>query len=149
MYYDNSHYCIECTGWGCRRCNNTGVDRFPLSRTVNNATPPSISNISGRTLQYAVIEPSPHTGRNPYGFIGFYYSIGAFYNPRKENWVWLSDTDKELKKQIEKKSYDTKKKTTPSIPTPRRQNGPSYGFDQPSMEKRTNKKHSEKPPQGT
>lgn len=41
--YDNSHLCFECTGAGCKQCNFTGEERFPLSHACNNAKPPAIA----------------------------------------------------------------------------------------------------------
>jgi hypothetical protein len=49
-YYDNSHVCGNCNGDGCRVCIVAGLmelrgfgrERFPLSRTINECTPPKI-----------------------------------------------------------------------------------------------------------
>ena len=58
MYYDNSHYCGECTGLGCVKCNGTGVERFPICFKINNATPPAIARVSGVVTYYGVIVTS-------------------------------------------------------------------------------------------
>ncbi len=47
-YYNNSHYCGECTGAGCKRCvgglSGTGCETFPLSLSISGTKPPEIQN---------------------------------------------------------------------------------------------------------
>lgn len=63
-YYDNSHFCANCNGDGCRQCEGKGVTRWPL---FNVSKPPCIAQINSDKAFY---NTSPRnqiiTNRNPY-----------------------------------------------------------------------------------